>query len=133
MRKLFVALLASVFLAVGLVTPASAATSSLEGTVNCTGIETTYPTVRRMQQPSRTELYLTQAAGGTRSGYGMEIGVFIVALAKTHRHPYVGAGWWGTLQSSNNYVKETRFRMTAKMIKSSRGTCSNTWKGNLHY
>ncbi|KGM14587.1 hypothetical protein N869_05090 [Cellulomonas bogoriensis 69B4 = DSM 16987] len=114
-------------------TSATAATTSLSGTVNCTGTRTVYNTVRTMAEPSRTDLFLTKAAGGARSGYSMYIGVYIVANGNYHRAYFASANRYGTLQSGNNYVVNTRFRMTAQMAQASRGTCSNSWGGTLTF
>jgi hypothetical protein len=119
--------------ALGGVAPAQAASTTVSGTVNCTGTRAYYSTVRYMSQPSRTELYLTKAAGGTRSGYGMAIGMTVVATGRMHEAYFVSANRWGTIQSGNGYVANTRFTMNAKMMSPSSGACSNTWSGDLSY
>lgn len=129
-----VTVLAATLVALGMgVTHAQAASSSLSGTVNCNGSRTTYTTVRYMAEPSRTDLYMTQSAGGARSGYSMVNGVYIVANGRYHDAFVWGANSWATLQSGNGYVRNTRFRMTAQMATPSKGTCSNAWAGTLHY
>lgn len=112
---------------------AEAASTSLSGTVNCNAARTIYATVRYMQQPSRTDLYLAQSAGGSWSGYSMFIGTYIVATGAIHEAFFGGADSYGTLQASNNYVVNTRFRMSARMDEPSAGTCSNAWSGTLTY
>lgn len=133
LRRSMITLAAIFMLMIGSVTSAQAAQTSLSGTVNCNGSVTTYNTIRYMDVPSRTELFLSQAAGGTRSGYAMYIGVRIVANDQHHRAYFQSANRYGVLQQNNNYVQNTRFRMTAQMVYPSAGACSNSWAGTLYY
>ncbi len=114
-------------------TSSQAATTTVSGTVNCNGARTIYTTVRYMQTPVRTELYLSQAAGGVHSGYDMRIGTYIVATGGYHEAWFEGADRYGALQAGNNYVSNTRFRLGAKMDQASSGACSNSWGGTLYY
>ncbi len=124
------AALAATVLAMGIgASAAHASDTTVTGTVNCTGSETVYSTVRYMQQPARSDLYLAQAAGGVHSGYSMDIGTYIVATGVVHRAYFLSAGWYGTHQSGNNDVVNTRFRMTAKMHQASSGTARTRGRG----
>src|SRR5690606_35621103 len=113
--------------------PANAAIkkTAVSGTVNCTGTLTTYQTVRYMDGYNKIQIYLTKAAHSPRGGTGMTLGAYIVANGKAHRDWVVSANRWATFETGA-YVPNTRFRVQASMSPS-RGTCSNSWAGNLHY
>lgn len=115
------------------IVPAQAASTAVSGTVNCTGTTANYTTVRYMDQPARTELFLAKSAGGTLSKYAMNIGIKIVATGTVHNAYFAGANEYGTFQAGTGYVVGTRFTMNARMMKASSGACSNSWSGTLYY
>ncbi|MFC8191902.1 hypothetical protein ACFUMH_09595 [Cellulomonas sp. NPDC057328] len=132
-RRTIATLAVAITALTGTATASQAATTTVSGTVNCTGSRTIYTTVRYMQTPVRTELYLSKASGGVHSGYDMRIGTYIVASGSYWDSWFEGADRYGVLQSGNNYVKDTRFRLGAQMDQASVGTCSNSWAGTLYY
>lgn len=66
-------------------------------------------------------------------GRARRAGPYIVATGAYHHDWFESADRYGTLQSGNGYVANTRFRMGAKMDQPSQGTCSNSWAGTLTY
>lgn len=86
-----------------------------------------------MQQPSLTQAFLSQSAGGVHSGYQMQVGINVVANGNFHEAFFQSANRWGTIQQNVGYVANTRFKMNAKMTSPSSGTCSNSWSATLYY
>lgn len=112
------------------VVPSNAASTSVSGTVNCTGSYTIYSTQRKMLEPYQTQMYLGKAAHSARGGVGMVLGIH--TSVASHKKGFVSANRWATFQKGYGYLKGTNFRVGASMDKSS-GACSNSWSGNLHY
>lgn len=112
------------------VSPSNAASSSISGTVNCTGSYTVYSTYRKMAEPYQTQMYLSKAAHSTRGGVGMVLGIH--TKIANHKEGFVSANRWGTFQRGYGYVKGTSFRVGASMDKSA-GACTNSWAGTLHF
>ncbi len=132
LRATIVTLLCVAALVFTVAAPAQATSSTVWGTLNCTGSTVYYNTIRYTSGSNTIGYWLSDSAG---SQYGVDatyLGVYIVAENSYKGLKYMSMTGPVATLSSTYWLANTSFKLYGKMPVCN-GTCDNYFSGSLGY